>query len=106
MLVGMFQNPYLYNPYKNPNTTQKRRTTVLKLMAKHGYITEEERQLAENIPVKSLLSEQNSNNTSPYQAFIDYVIDEVKEDTGINPTKTPMKIYTTIDPEVQKHITA
>ena len=105
MLVGMFQNPYLYNPYKNPNTTQKRRSTVLKLMVKHGYITEEERKAAENISVQSLLAEQNSNNTSPYQAFIDYVIDEVEQDTGLNPTKTPMKIYTTIDPNVQKYIT-
>ncbi len=105
MLVGMFQNPYYYNPYKNPNTTQKRRSTVLKLMVKHGYITEKEREAAENIPIKSLLAGQNSNNTNPYQAFIDYVIKEVEQDTGLNPTKTPMKIYTTLDPNVQKHIT-
>ena len=25
MLVGMFQNPYLYNPYKNPNNNKERR---------------------------------------------------------------------------------
>ncbi len=105
MLVGMFQNPYYYNPYKNPEITTKRRSTVLKLMVKHGYITEEERLNAEKISIQSLLKEKNSITTSPYQAFIDYVIDEVEENTGINPIKTPMAIYTTIDPNVQKHIT-
>ena len=105
LLVGMFQNPYYYNPYKNPNVTSKRRSTVLKLMVKHGYITEEERLDAEKISIKSLLQEKNSTTISPYQAFIDYVIDEVEKDTGINPIKTPMAIYTTLDPEIQKHIT-
>lgn len=105
MLVGMFQNPYYYNPYKNPEVTTKRRSTVLKLMVKHGYITEEERISAEEISVESLLQEKNSTTTTPYQAFIDYVIDEVEQDTGINPVKTPMAIYTTLDPNVQKHIT-
>ena len=105
MLVGMFQNPYYYNPYKNPNTTTKRRATVLKLMEKHGYITKEERIAAENISIPSLLQEKNSVTTSPYQAFIDYVIEEVETDTGINPIKTPMAIYTTLDTKIQKHIT-
>lgn len=105
MLVGMFQNPYYYNPYKNPEITTKRRSTVLKLMVKHGYITEDERLAAENVSIESLLQEKNSTTTSPYQAFIDYVIDEVEKDTGVNPVQTPMAIYTTIDPDVQKHIT-
>lgn len=105
MLVGMFQNPTYYDPYKNPNTSQKRRSTVLKLMVKHGYITEEERLLAEKISVPSLLKEKKANSRSPYQAFIDHVIDDVTKDTGLNPTKTAMKIYTTLDPKVQQHIT-
>lgn len=105
MLVGMFQNPYLYNPYKNPNTTTKRRSTVLKLMVKHGYITKEEQAEAEAITIPSMLTSKNNKTTTEYQAFIDYVIDEVQEETGINPVTTPMEIYTTLDPDVQKYIT-
>lgn len=105
-IAGMFQNPTLYDPYKNPNTTGKRRETVLKLMVRHGYITEKEAEEANKISIPSLLKENKSNNDTPYQAFIDYVINEVQEKTGKNPTKTPMAIYTTLDPDVQKHITA
>ena len=101
MIAGMFQNPTYYDPYKNPERTQKRRSTVLNLMVKHGYITKEEKEEADSIPVSSLLVNREQDTTNEYQAFIDYVLKDVEEKTGINPFQKPVKIYTTLDRSVQ-----
>ena len=102
LLAGLFQAPNAYNPFKNPKAATARRSTVLYLMELHGYITSEERKLAESIPVESLLVDSVSYG-SEYQSFIDTVVDEIYNFTkdengkGINPYVTPLEIYTTMD---------
>ena len=103
LLVGMFNNPSLYNPYTNPEGCSNRRSTVLSLMVRHGYITEEEKEFAEAVSVESLLVDHStSEDTSMYQAFIDYTLLKVQEETGDNPYQVPMEIYTTLDPSIQE----
>lgn len=102
LLVGMFNNPYLLNPYTNPDGASSRRSVVLSLMERHGYISQEEKEFAEAVPVKSLLAVHTNDSSSEYQAFIDYVLLQVQKETGKNPYNVPMAIYTTLDPSVQK----
>ncbi len=101
LIAGMFQNPTYYNPYANPERAQKRRSTVLNLMVKHGYITKEEKEEAEKISVASMLVKRDENKTNEYQAFIDFVVKDVEKKTGINIYKTPVQVYTTLDRSVQ-----
>ena len=102
MIAGMFNNPSYYNPYIRPEKTQERRDVVLDLMYRHGYISDTERDQAKSISIKSLVQPKNSNSSNnPYQAFIDYVIAEVKDKTGVYAYTTPIKIYTTLDTKVQ-----
>ncbi len=101
LLAGMFQNPIANNPYNHPEAASKRQNTVLTLMVRHGYITEEEKENAQKIPVQSLLKEKNSSSSNMYQADIDYIVQEITDKTGINPYKSALKIYSTIDPKVQ-----
>ena len=42
MFVGMFKNPYYFNPIRFPDRAESRRKTVLAQMRKRDYITEEE----------------------------------------------------------------
>lgn len=98
IIAGLFQAPSSYDPYRYPENAEERRSTVLYLMEKHGYITKEEKELANSIPVKSLLRPSNPEGESnPYQSYIDIVIDEVEDKTGLNPYTTGMKIYTNLD---------
>lgn len=106
LLAGLFQNPTFYNPYNNPKNATARRNTVLKLMVKHGYITEEERKEAEAITVESLLVKREKTKTNDYQAFIDFVLEDVEKRTGINAYKTPVEIYTTLDRSIQATLTS
>lgn len=69
-------------------------------MVRHGYITREEADLANSIPVTSLLT-YSSNNQSEYQGYIDTLVDEIEEKYGLNPLQTSMLIYTNMDREKQ-----
>ena len=100
IIAGMFQNPAVLNPYTNPEGVRDRQKTVLTLMVNHGYITEEEKEAVLNIPIESLVSERKTSNGSN-QAVIDYIVNDVTEKTGMDPRNIPMKIITTVDPDVQ-----
>lgn len=100
IIAGMFQNPRLYNPYKNPEGVRNRQKIVLTLMVNHGYITEEEKNAVLEIPVQSLLTEFTKNSQGN-QAIIDYIVDDVESKTGYDPFYVPMKIVTTVDKDVQ-----
>ena len=102
LLAGLFQAPTAYNPYLHPENAAARRAVVLRLMRRHGYITEEEEEMANAISVESLLGVKQY--TSPYQNFIDVVYEEIIEKTGESPYNTPMKIYTTMDKSKQDHL--
>lgn len=102
LIAGLFQAPTAYDPYVHPQAASERRATVLRLMKRHGYITEEEEEMANSISVESLLS--TKSYTNEYQNFIDVVVDEIYEKTGENPYNTPMKIYTTLDKDKQNHL--
>ena len=108
LLAGMFQNPATYRPYSNPEGCRIRQRTVLRLMVRHGYITEEEMNDVLAIPIESMLVEQkkvsNEFEVESSQAFIDYVIKEIQDDLDLNPRNVSLKIYTTYDPDIQKYL--
>lgn len=110
LIAGLFQAPGRHNPYIDIDKATARRSMVLKLMQRHGYITEEERKMADSVPIKDLLVGRRNEETK-YQGYIDAVVAEVEKITdhgdgtgGDNPYTVPMKIYTTMDPSIQDGI--
>ena len=109
MVAGLFQAPGRYDPYKNPEVTEARRQTVLKLMLRHGYISKDEYNIAKKMTVEKIVipkeeSYYSSGEVSPHQSFIDTVVEEVEKKTGKNPYSTPMIIHTTLDTDFQNYI--
>lgn len=121
-LAGLINSPNACNPYNNlikydegniyvsseidylANGTN-RRNEVLDMMVYHGYITQAECDLAKSIKLEDqLVGESNVwDDAIPYyQSYIDAVIDEVKEVTGLDPTTNSMKIYTNMDTYMQQ----
>lgn len=106
-IAGLFQAPGSYDPYVYPENAQERRDQVLSLMVRHGYITDEERDAAQSINIKSILadnSSDNSKNLNKYQGFIDTVVEDVIKKTGNNPYNTSMQIYTTMNRSQQNAV--
>ena len=104
-IAGLFQLPGANNPYKNIEGATKRRSLVLRYMLNHNYITKEEKELAEKIPIESLLV-GDSNTNGVYQGYIDTVVSEVIRLTGNDPAVVPMKVYTTMERSIQDGINA
>ncbi|WP_153462706.1 MULTISPECIES: penicillin-binding protein 1A [Sediminibacillus] len=103
VLAGLPQRPSAYDPTRNPELTQERMNTVLSLMVQHGKISQEEADEASEVSVESLLVESRQEST-PYQAFIQQVQDEVSEKLDADIYSDGLEIQTTLDPEAQKHV--
>lgn len=97
IIAGLFQAPTAYDPLVYPESTRERQETVLSLMVKHGYITNEEKEIVLAIPIENLLKSSTSRVQNEYQDYIDYVLTEIKERTNMDPYITPMIIYTNMD---------
>ncbi len=104
-IAGLFQSPTYYNPYNYPERAEKRRQTVLYLMQRHGYITAEEKEIAQSVPITSLVkSVQTDSRYSEYQGYIDTVVEELETEYNLNPYTTPLKIYTAMNKSKQDFI--
>ena len=100
-IAGLYQSPNKYQPTTKPEAATKRRNIVLSLMVRHGYITEEEKQMAEAITMEELTANGHKLVLEEYQDFIDTVVADVKEATGKDPYEVPMEIHTTMDARLQ-----
>lgn len=107
MLAGLINLPNLYNPYEHLDYAQQRRDTVINSMVSHGYLTEQQGNLAKSIKVEDLLMSAKENplaQVNQYQAYIDTALQEAQELTGMDPMLVGMDIYTAMEPDVQSQI--
>ncbi len=114
-LAGITNNPSIYNPFttKGRENAFNRQKIILKLMLQQGYISQiqYDSAVAQEIDFASKGKSINSVRVQSY--FVDQVINEVKNDLmaekGISGEYAlftiysgGLKIYTTMDPDVQK----
>ena len=107
LIAGLYQSPGSYDPLGGEEKRarcEQRRLTVLNLMKRHGYITDEELEVAKKLTVDKIVVGSRSNTVSPYQSFEDMVLKEVEERTGWDPNTTPLIIYSTLDTNKQLNI--
>ena len=72
VLIGMLKNSSLFNPLRRPEMVENRRNTVLGQMAKYDYITEEQKDSLQQLPLKLDYSpEGHSDGVATY--FREYV---------------------------------
>lgn len=111
VLVGMLKGNTLYNPRRNPDKSLARRNTVIDQMQKYGYINASTASDAKQSPLV-LHYQRIDNHEGPAPYFRQVVEQEVKKwckahekDNGDNYDlyKDGLKIYTTIDPRMQRY---
>ena len=108
LLAGVVNGPNDYNPYFHPIASQTRTEDVLYLMHLHGYLTDEEYELACKVNVIDLVvgrkgKTYEDGKTIPNQAYIDTVIDELEDVYEIDPYSTPVRVYTAMNQQVQAY---
>lgn len=105
LLAGTLNSPSAYDPYYNLDLANKRRNVILDLMVNHGYISQEECDLAKQVKIENMLSQSNMASDDALASYVDLVTAEVKKKTGLDPAETQMNIYTYCNQEVQKKAT-
>ncbi|MCL2050885.1 MAG: transglycosylase domain-containing protein [Lachnospiraceae bacterium] len=114
VIASITQNPTRLNPISNPANNDVRRRRVLANMLEMGFITQAEYETALNDDVyariKIIDEKVDSNSVNSY--FVDALIDELMSDllaAGYNESAAfsymysgGLKIYTTLDPEIQR----
>ena len=115
VLAAIPQNPTKYNPLKNPEENQKRRSQVLSDMLEQGYIDEDEynRALYDNVYARIKLADAlTSDEDKPYSYFTDALIENCievfTEELGLTNKQAHdllysggLRIETTQDPKLQ-----
>src|SRR5690606_34238499 len=78
MLVGMLNNPSLFNPVRRPERTLQRRNIVLKQMERNGYLTREQKEEYQKKPlVLNFQPESHHEGIATY--FREYLRDYMKK---------------------------
>jgi len=109
LLVGMLQNPTLYNPLRFPTNTLNRRNTVLSQMSKYNYLPAEKLESYQAKPL-GLNFTIDSHNTglAPYfrESMRGYLKSWIKiyndeHNSNFDLYTSGLRIYTTIDSRMQ-----
>lgn len=113
MLVGMAQNPSMYNPIRFPEKTKHRRNVVLSQMLKYNYISKAQ---FDSLKEKELgiVFRPEDHNEGPAPYFREYLRENFLKQwcqQHINPEtnkpynvyKDGLRIYTTIDSRMQRY---
>ena len=104
LIAGIPKSPNYYSPFNNFEASKSRRNVVLEQMFKYGYISKEDRDSAilEEIVLASP-AEVFSDEGAPHY-FIDYVVQDLIDRYGADKVyKEGLKIYTTIDMDLQRY---
>ncbi|MBC9794567.1 penicillin-binding protein 1A [Sinomicrobium weinanense] len=113
MFAGMLQNSSYYSPVRRPELTQRRRNVVLRQMEKNDFITEQEKDSLQNLPIK-LNFNRESHREGLATYFRMYLQGFLKDWTSDPENRKPngdkynifldgLKVYTTIDYRMQKY---
>ncbi len=99
LLAGLPQAPSEYDPIIHPREARIRQVIVLDLMAKQGMITEEEATAAK-IAQPVLRPYKPPTNLAPH--FVYYVKEYLEKKYGAGVSEAGLRVYTTLDINVQK----
>ena len=118
-LIGITNNPSMYDPYINEEANRERQIDILYTMLEQGYINQDQYDAAkkEKLVFVNKSGESAGTTTNFFSYFEDQVINEVVRDlmekTGYEYEVTlrmlqtgGYKIYCTVDPEIQEQVEA
>jgi penicillin-binding protein 1A len=111
-IIGITNNPSMYNPYINAKANKERQENILTEMRSQGYISEQEMDQAKAQKLVFVRGENEKNTTVIYTWFEEAVINDVIADLAVKKDVSPQvaenllftqgyKIICTLDPDLQ-----
>ncbi len=101
MIAGIIRSPNRYNPFKNTEKVTERRNQVLDSMVEAGAISAAQNSEARQIPVElRKITSGRDLQGMPY--FSQYAVEELPEVVNDPEALQHLRVYTTIDPDLQR----
>ncbi len=101
LLASLPQRPSAYEPFGNPDEAIRQRNLTLDLMAREGYITPDQRDVAKQEPLRLTRNRPQSRFLAPY--FVMDVLRQLEEMYGREfILQGGLKVYTTLHMEMQR----
>jgi len=100
MLAGLPSAPNRFSPITDPSRARRRRDHVLDRIAKEGYITEDQADVAKRTPFDEALFTRQTT-VAPY--FVEYVRQRLEDSYGASTLyNAGLKVYTTLNLKMQR----
>ena len=105
VLVGLLQNPSLFNPYYRPENALRKRNQVLYKLLKHEYISRAGYDSLKSLPIALDYKVQNHNEgLAPYfRTALRGWLSKWCRENGYDLLESGLKIFTTIDSRMQRY---
>ena len=111
MLVGMLQNSSYFDPFRRTEITRNRRNLVFNQMEKNGYITKKEKDSLKKLPLELKYNPQSHRRglATYFRSYLrgfmkKWTTENLKKDgTKYNLYVDGLKIYTTVNAEMQQY---
>jgi penicillin-binding protein 1B len=100
-VAGIIRSPNRYNPYKNLEKVTERRNQVLDSMLEAGEITPEQLAQYRTVPI-TLKQISNAKDLQGMPYFSQYAIEELPKIVNDPAAVQHMRVYTSIDPDLQQ----
>ncbi|HKY31607.1 MAG TPA: PBP1A family penicillin-binding protein [Candidatus Polarisedimenticolia bacterium] len=101
-LAGMIRSPGQYNPFMRRSRCMERRDQVLAAMEEEGKITSAERRAAQAASLKVRKASETTPLSRGVSFLADHVRQELAHEAGEDFTRAGMRIFTTVDPTLQR----
>lgn len=102
LLVGIVKGPSFYDPRRFPERALQRRNLVLDVMANEGIVPWKEAERSKKLPLGIVSREQMQTNAFP--AYLDIVKNQLRKNYDEKDlTSKGLRIFTNMDPVIQRH---
>lgn len=105
ILVGLLKAITYYNPYRNPENSQRRRNVVINQMLKYDFITKHEYDSLTALPIalEYKVESHNEGLATYFRTVIQSFLLRWCDEHGYDLFEDGLRIYTTLDSRMQEH---
>jgi len=105
LIIGLLKAPTYYSPVLNKENSLKRRNDILAQMGKYNFISPEQTDSLQKLPVKLRYRQPmpDEKDASYFKEAVARYLQDWSKESGYNIYTDGLKIYTTIDPKLQQY---